>query len=171
MAEGGPAPLDPGVDGWADAMFRALGWQRAAAGGAGAGAAASGGGLVDRRRFLVTRWQQLPAELGAELRALCTALGEAIPWERPAEIEAAARAAIGALLDGMLADLQDAADAAVNDGDPGYRAVAGAVARARAACAASPVIAALSDNPILPGGRFSAAIAEALDEVERELVG
>lgn len=158
--------LSPIIDTWVDAVFAVIGGTRTRR-----EVAAGQGGLVDKRRFLVTRWQQLPAELSANLAQLAAAIGDALPYERPAEIEAAANEALRDMLGTMMQDLQDAADTAINAGDSRYRAVGEAVARCRAICAASPVIAALRDNTILPGARFEAAIAGALDEIEGELVG
>ncbi|MDK3075276.1 hypothetical protein QO034_19525 [Sedimentitalea sp. JM2-8] len=130
---------------------------------------AKGGGLVEKRAFLVTRWQSISAELDTELDMLCSAIAENVPFEKPDDIRRGVSAAIRPILDEMLDQIQDAVDKSINAGDLKYSAVKGAISSARNQCSSSELIAALRDNTLSSGQRFENAITDALTEIEVKL--
>jgi hypothetical protein len=126
-------------------------------------------GTVAKRGFLVTRWQQMQAEIATQLDALCAAIGANLPYEQPDAIRSGVTRALAPVLDGMRNSINAAVDESINAGDGRYAAVGRAVAACRASFAGNELIAALAENSLTSGAAFTAAISGALDEVERRL--
>lgn len=127
------------------------------------------GGLVKKRSFLITRWQQIKTDLDTELATLSTAIATHVPFENPGEIRAGVTAALAPFLDDLRSELQDAVDTAVNAGDPDYTAVRNAVQSCQDKVKANQVIATLRSSSLMSGPGFERAIDNALTEIRDKL--
>lgn len=126
-------------------------------------------GLVEKRKFLVTRWQQLVSDLDVELKTLCGAIPDLVPYENPSEIEAGVNNALKPFLQDLVSRINDAVDVSINAGDGKYAAVAAAVGQVREVCRGNELMAALRENTLAAGAGFEAAVESALTEIEGKL--
>lgn len=126
-------------------------------------------GIVEKRKFLMTRWQQIKTDFDTEISALSAAIGARVPFEKPDEISAGVTAALAPFLDDIKTDIQDAVDHAVNTGDPKYSAVGAAIQSCRDRLGKNELISALRSNSLMPGDRFETAVSDALSEIHNKL--
>ncbi|MEO0401143.1 MAG: hypothetical protein AAF214_02090 [Pseudomonadota bacterium] len=126
-------------------------------------------GTVAKRSYLIARWKKMQIEIEAETDALASAVETLVVIEDPSEIRAGVTAALRRLIDDILTTVSDAVDTSINDGDPKYRAVAKAASAGRASVGSDPLLRALSENTLMAGGGFAAAILRGLDDIEAKL--
>ncbi len=122
-------------------------------------------GIVEKRKFLVTRWQAVPAEIKVEIAKLETAISVQVPDENPAELCAALDSAFGALI----AEVQSAIDGAINAGDPGYATAIKVIEQQKKALLNHEIVQILKRNPLISGQQFEDSVVSALDEVRDAL--
>ena len=126
-------------------------------------------GLVEKRKFLLTRWTQVGTDFDNELSSLCSAIQTQVPVENADEIRAGVTAALKPVLDEIRSDIQDAVDQSVNAGDGDYAAVRNAVKSSRNRLQGNALIAALRDSSLTPGQKFETALYDALGEIQDRL--
>jgi hypothetical protein len=117
-------------------------------------------GLVEKRKFLLTRWKQIPPLLGAELNNLKKAIVQQVPDEEDAE---ELTAAMDDYLETMLTEIQDQIDNALNAGD--MSVFKGMKDRLQA----DELVQHLVKNPFIQGSAFQSLVLEALQEIESKL--
>lgn len=137
----------------------------AAKGKAGGGKGDIAAGIVEKRKFLITRWQKVPAEVKVELGNLKSAIAANVPDEDPDEL----CAAIEKSLDALIGEIQSAIDASIGVGDPGYKAALKAIEQQKQKVQSHEIIQLLKKSPLVPGERFEASVCSALDEVRDAL--
>lgn len=135
--------------------------------GYGEGGAANG--LVAKRRFLVTRWQQIQLDLDAELKKLSAAIAAKVPEEDAEDVAGGVNRALGPLVAEVRDRLQDAVDEAVNAGDQTYAAVSVATSVLRRQIVGDELIGVLRSTTLMAGAGFERALTSALDEIEAQL--
>ncbi len=147
------------------AMKRLVGMiQEAMSGGVGRETDVIAEGIVEQRKFLVTRWQRIPVEIGGELAKL----KKAIVAEVPDEDANGLSDAVDENLRQFYGKMQDAIDAAINSGE-GFGEAVRLVRSFKDDVRANELIRHLKANPMTSGERFESALLGALDEVEAKL--
>lgn len=137
----------------------------AAKGKAGDGKGDIAAGIAEKRKFLITRWQKVPAEVKVELGNLKSAIAANVPDEDPGEL----CAAIETSLDKLIGEIQSAIDASIGAGDPGYKTALKAIEQQKQKVRSHEIIQLLKKSPLVPGERFEASVCAALDEVRDAL--
>ena len=132
---------------------------------AGGGKGDIAAGIVKKRKFLITRWQKVPAEVKVELGNLKSAIAANVPDEDPGEL----CAAIETSLDKLIGEIQSAIDASIGAGDPGYKTALKAIEQQKQKVRSHEIIQLLKKSPLVPGERFEASVCAALDEVRDAL--
>jgi hypothetical protein len=116
-------------------------------------------GIVEKRKFLLTRWRQLPVDLRPEVENFKAAVEQAVPEEDPDELGDAIEEALQAFYD----ELQDEIDRAINAGDMGV------IKGLKSRVSAHPLVKHLVENPMVSGTGFQSLLIEALEEMEAKL--
>lgn len=116
-------------------------------------------GTVEKRKFLVTRFQQIPNEIRPEVNKLKASIARDVPDEDSEELAAAIEESLQDFYD----ELQDEIDKAINAGD--MKLINGLKNRVMQ----NALLAHLSDNPMTDGTKFRESLLTALDEVEQKL--
>ncbi len=117
-------------------------------------------GLVEKRKFLVTRFQQILPVLNAEMAKLKVAITAELPeGEDPDELTTR----IQSYLESFVGDLQDEIDDAITAGN--MKQVAGLRARIEG----DEMLKHLLSNPFVDGAKFQSEVLDAVSEVEAKL--
>ncbi len=124
-------------------------------------------GIVKARKFMISRWPQIPGELSVELSRLRNAIAEKVPEENPSEITEAIEKA----LTKFYAEMKVALDAAINQGDATYSEAQKVIGQLRAKLDKDPLIMHLKGNPIDDSVAIDVVLSDALNEVESALAG
>lgn len=122
-------------------------------------------GIVEKRKFLVTRWQKVPAEVKVELGKLKSAISASVPDENPDELCGAIETSLDALID----EVQSAIDESIGAGDPGYATALKAIELQKQKVQQHKIVQLLKKNPLISGAQFEASVLSALDEVRDAL--
>jgi hypothetical protein len=122
-------------------------------------------GTVEKRRFLVSRWQQIPTELNAEIAKLRTAMTAQVPDEQPEELTGAIQSA----LDDFCTGMRDALDKAINTGDGQFTDAIALISDLKKQVQSDELIQHLKTNPFDPSAQVEAVLLGALGEVEQAL--
>ncbi len=122
-------------------------------------------GIVEKRKFLITRWQKVPAEVKVELGNLKTAIAVNVPDEDPDEL----CGAIETSLDELIGEIQSAIDASIGAGDPGYATALKTIEQQKQKVQNHEIVQLLKKTPLISGERFEASVFSALDEVRDAL--
>ncbi len=122
-------------------------------------------GIVEKRKFLVTRWQKVPAEVKVELGKLKSAIAVNVPDENPEEL----CGAIEASLDELIDEIQTAVDESIGAGDAGYATALKTIEQQKQKVQQHKMVQLLKQNPLVPGETFETAVFTALDEVRDAL--
>ncbi len=122
-------------------------------------------GIVEKRKFLITRWQKVPAEVKVELGNLKTAIAVNVPDEDPDEL----CGAIETSLDELIGEIQSAIDASIGAGDPGYATALKTIEQQKQKVQNHEILQLLKKTPLISGERFEASVFSALDEVRDAL--
>ena len=128
--------------------------------------AGSEGRLVETRKFLLTRFQEIKTDLRRELGGLQKAIDDTVEGEDAAELAGA----IGERLDALLEELQDGIDESINAGDD-FKTAKATIRALQAEVKGDELIRHLADNPLVPGDGFAAAIVGGLDDIAAQLAG
>ena len=116
-------------------------------------------GTVDKRKFLLTRWQKIGADLRGELNKLKKEIAAQEADDDPDDLADG----FDEYLQLMLDEMQDEIDDAINAGDMG------ALKGLRNRVTQDEVVKHLVENPFVEGTNFQALVLDALDEVESTL--
>jgi hypothetical protein len=122
-------------------------------------------GLVQKRKFLVERWQRIPPEVRADLQKLKAAIEREMPGEDSDELIELAED----YLDDVYNEMKDAIDDDINSGDPQYKTAISAIGAFRTKIAGEPLIQHLKKNKLNVELSVESILLGALDEVERAL--
>ncbi len=122
------------------------------------------GGLVASRKFLLTRFRQIKAELKQSLETLRVNIARTAADQNPDELADGMRAWFGDLLE----QLQAGIDRSIEAGD-GFRAAEAVALELKGGLLKDELLDHLFDNPLMGGEQFVDAIARGLDEIAREL--
>jgi hypothetical protein len=117
-------------------------------------------GTVEKRKFLITRFQQIPAELRAELAKLRAEIEKNHPDEDAAELTDAMEENLNSIVEGLQGEIDDA----ITAGDMSL------IKGLKARVTSDELIAHLLANPFVNGTKFQSALTDALDEIEAKLV-
>jgi len=122
-------------------------------------------GLVAKRKFLLERWQKIPLEVSANLKAL----QEAIAREMPDEDAAGLMALAEDYLDDFYGEMKDAIDDDINSGDAEYKNAIATIKAFRGQIASEPLIQHLKKNPLKANADVESILLDALSETEQAL--
>lgn len=127
-------------------------------------------GTVAKRRFLIERWQKIPAELTVQVRQLHREIGVKVPGSQPDLVSQRVDAWVRALIDEMQAEIDDAIDRSINAGDAKFAEVAKVIdGRLRPRVADDELLSFLRRTTLMKGDQFEAAFFRAFDEIVRSL--
>ena len=118
-------------------------------------------GLVEKRRYLVTRFKKLPAEMRPYLEAFESKVIDENADDDPEQLISAIEESMQQLYE----NLQDVIDESITTNDPGL------LKGLRALIDEDEVLKHLLNNPFTSGSEFKTVITRALDEVEQQLAG
>jgi hypothetical protein len=119
-------------------------------------------GIVEKRKFLLTRWKQLPNEIASDLEALLKIVAVQHPnLTNLPELRTVIEKQLQALYD----ELQDEIDGAINRGDSTV------LKGLRERVLKHEFVNHLMSNPFVSGSKFQTSILNALQEVEQRLAG
>ena len=118
-------------------------------------------GTVEKRKFLLTRFKQIPGEIRPEVNKLKASIAREVPDEDPDELGSAIEASLQSFYD----EIQDEIDKAINSGD--MKVMSGLKGRVMK----NELISHLFDNPLTDGSKFRESLIGALEEVEAKLAG
>jgi len=122
-------------------------------------------GLVEKRKFLIERWQRIPPEVHANLKGL----QEAIEREMPDEDAGVWIELAEEYLDEFFNEMKDAIDDDINSGDAQYKKAVSKIQTFRASIAKEPLIQHLKANTLKVNVPVEATLLNALAEVEQAL--
>lgn len=118
-------------------------------------------GIVEKRKFMITRMQELPAEIRPELKTLRDKIVEDSPDEDADQIVDAVRDD----LEVLFRILRDELDQAINAGDSKM------LKGVRDRVLKNELVSHLAKSTLMDGTSFQKAVIKALDEVETHLAG
>jgi len=118
-------------------------------------------GIVEKRKFLVTRFKQIPIEIKPHLDAVVLKISDRNADADPDELATEMETALQAFYD----ELQGEIDDCINAGD------ASRISGLKSRVSSNELVNHLIKNPFTDGTRFQTAILAALDEVEQKLAG
>jgi hypothetical protein len=127
------------------------------------------GELVAKRKFLLERWKQIPAEVSVEVSGLEGRVAERLPHEDAAGFCASLDAWFGRLLSEFQTELDDAIISSINSGDAAYGQVAGVLRSFRARIDNDKLVAYMRGSDLLQGDGFASAFTRAFDEIDTAL--
>jgi hypothetical protein len=122
-------------------------------------------GLVEKRKFLVERWQRIPQEVHADLKELKEAIAREIPGE-DAELWIDL---VEDYLGEFYSEMKEAIDDDINSGDAQYQNAIGNIRAFRTKIAAEPLIQHLKTNALKVDVSVESTLLDALAEVEQAL--
>jgi len=120
--------------------------------------------LVESRKFLLTRFQKIRADLKQELDSLQKAIAESAADDDPTELTTAMQGWFDRLLD----ELQNGIDASINAGDD-FQQAQEVIHGLQAEVDDDELIEHLLENPLIDGEQFVSAINGGLDDIATEL--
>jgi len=126
---------------------------------------ATAGSLVEKRKFLLERWQRIPLEVSANLKALKDAIEREMPDEDADELIELSED----YLDDFYSEMKDAIDDDINSGDPQYQSAIGAIQGFRTRITSEPLIQHLKTNALHANVEVESILLDALAEVEQAL--
>ncbi len=124
-------------------------------------------GIVEKRKFLASRWDQIPKEVASDLNALKTAISQSVPDENPDELVAR----INEYLKDFWSDMRDEIDKAINSGDSTYKSAITAIKDFKAEVGQNPMVQHLERNKVGADLSVEGILMSALQEVQDNLAG
>jgi hypothetical protein len=122
-------------------------------------------GLVAKRKFLIERWQKIPPQVNANLKALKDAIAREMPEENADELIGLSQA----YLDEFYGEMKEAIDDDINSGDAKYQSAIATIKSFRDEIASEPLIQHLKANPLGANIDVESILLGALAEVEQTL--
>jgi hypothetical protein len=122
-------------------------------------------GMVAKRIFLLERWQKIPPQVSANLKALQEAIARELPEEDAGHLISLAED----YLDDFYEEMKDAIDDDINSGDAQYKSAIAAIHAFREKIASEPLIQHLKSNPLGAPVDIESILLGALSEVEKTL--
>jgi hypothetical protein len=122
-------------------------------------------GIVAKRKFLIERWQKIPPQINANLKALKDAIAREMPSEDAEELTKLSEE----YLDEFYGEMKEAIDDDINSGDSQYKSAIDTIRAFRVEIASEPLIQHLRTNPLGANVDVESILLGALSEVEKTL--
>ena len=122
-------------------------------------------GIVAKRKFLIERWQKIPPQINANLKALKDAIAREMPSEDAEELTKLSEE----YLDEFYGEMKEAIDDDINSGDSQYKSAIDTIRAFREEIASEPLIQHLRTNPLGANVDVESILLGALSEVEKTL--
>ena len=116
-------------------------------------------GLVEKRKFMLTRLKQIPIEIKPELESVKSKIIDENADENPDELVSGLDDAFQTLFEELENEINDS----INQGD------SGALKGLKTRVTQHEVVKLMLENPFTDGSKFQSAILDALDEIEQNL--
>jgi hypothetical protein len=125
--------------------------------------------MVNKRKFLLERWQLIPGELEARLSALNTTIAARLPHEDSDTFCAEVGTWFGQIIDTFASEFDESVRDSITVGDTKYSAVAAVLNELRSRLAEDELLSFMKTSDLLDGGAIEAAFTGVIDEIETAL--
>lgn len=124
-------------------------------------------GIVEKRKFLVSRWSRIPSEINDNLRPIEVAVEDQVPSENANELVSE----IKDYLKSFYGNMQNAIDDAIQTGDNKFKKASQLISSFRDEVLANELVRHVDANRLGVKSKVQAILLKALDEMQANLAG